>query len=228
MKHAEFAEDTHRKSGSVVADARDRRLIMSYLKVVTSLGFVAALALAAPPAASAQHQSRGRAVPHQSRGRAVPRGSVRPSRPPVRVAPYRPHYYRSYRPHVNLGFFYGYPGYYGGYGYRGPGYGYVPYGYGSPAYGYIAPYGYGYDGYSGQPYGGVRIDLPQRQAEVYVDDYFVGTVNDFDGALQQANLEAGPHHIEVRAPGYETITFDVNVEPGRTITYRASMHPLQP
>ena len=140
----------------------------------------------------------------------------------------RPYYNRGYRPSANLGFFYGYPGYYGSYGYRGPSYGYVPYGYGYRSYSNVTSYGYGYDGYGGRPYGGVRIDLPQRDAEVFADGYFVGTVDDFDGVLQQANLEAGPHRIEIRDPDYETIAFDVNVEPGRTITYRASMRPLRP
>jgi hypothetical protein len=75
----------------------------------------------------------------------------------------------------------------------------------------------------------VRIVHPQRDAEVYVDGYFAGNVDDFDGAFQQLNLEPGPHHIEVRAPGTETTAFDVNIDPGRTITYRASMpRPLQP
>jgi hypothetical protein len=61
-----------------------------------------------------------------------------------------------------------------------------------------------------------------------VDGYFTGTVDNFDGTLQQANLEAGPHKIEIRQQGFETISFDVNVEPGRTITYRAAMRPEQP
>ncbi len=199
-------------------------------RFVASVGLVAALALALPPLASAQGRqgpSRGRSSAPRDSGRAVPRESVRPSRPFVRVVPSRGYYYRAYRPSVNLGFFYGYPGYYGSYAYGRP-YPYAPYGYGYPPYGWAAPYGYGYDGYGGRAYGGVRIDLPQRDAEVYVDGYFVGTVDDFDGVLQQANLEAGPHHIEVRDPGFETITFDVNVEPGRTITYRASMRPLRP
>ena len=87
------------------------------------------------------------------------------------------------------------PGFYGAYAYGSPFYSYgYPYYYGYPAYGYpiprrtvtatygaYAPYGYGYGGYSGQPYGGLRIDLPQRDAEVYVDGYFVGTVDNFDG-----------------------------------------------
>jgi hypothetical protein len=155
---------------------------------------------------------------------------------PVGVAPFRGFFgYRAYSPFVNFSFFYGTPGFYGAYVYGSPywGYGY-PYYYGYPAYGaypypYPAaygnavPYGYGYGGYSGQPYGGLRLDLPQRDAEVYVDGYFVGTVDNFDGVAQQANLEAGPHQIEVRSPEFETIHFSVNIEPGRTITYRGSM-----
>jgi hypothetical protein len=169
-------------------------------------------------------------------------GGVRAGRPIV-VAPYRGFYgYRSYVPRVNLSFFYGRPGFYGAYAYGNPFYsygypyyGYPAYAYPYPAYGYgygyvngYAPYGYGYGGYSGRPYGGLRIDLPQRDAEVYVDGYFVGIVDNFDGVAQQANLEAGPHQIEIRSPEFQTIQFNVNIEPGRTITYRGSMHDLHP
>jgi hypothetical protein len=128
---------------------------------------------------------------------------------------------------VSLGFSYGYPWYVGPYlyGYGGYGYGYgypYPYGYGYPPYGYYGPYA----GY--RSYGGVRIALPQREAEVLVDGYYTGVVDDFDGNLQQINLEPGPHHIEVRAEGFEPAEFDVNVEPGRTITYRTDLRPLEP
>ena len=60
-----------------------------------------------------------------------------------------------------------------------------------------------------------------RDAEVYADGYYVGIVDDFDGVLQQLNLEAGAHHIEIRIPNAAPIAFDVNVLPGQTITYRA-------
>jgi hypothetical protein len=168
----------------------------------------------------------------QSRGRAVPRGSVRAARPAVpRVhSPYRSYYYRPYRPGVSLGFYYGYPWAVGPYAY---GYGY-PYGYayGYPGYRYYSGvsggyYG-GYPGYAVRAYGGIRIDLPQRDAEVSVDGYYAGVVDDFDGALQQLNLEPGPHTIEVRAEGFEPVTFDVNVEPGRTITYRSALRQARP
>ncbi len=194
---------------------------------------LAALAVAASVAlmpSTADAQSRQRGGP--ARGRAVYRSAYRG---PTRVVTPRPYYgYRSYRPATNFGFFYGYPGYFGGYrnGFGGP-FGYYNglysgyYG-GAWGNGWAAPYGYGYVGYSGRPYGGVRIDLPQRNAEVYVDGYFVGTVDDFDGRMQQANLEAGPHHVEVRDPDFDDLSFDVNVEPGRTVTYRGTLRPLRP
>ena len=202
---------------------------MSYPKILSSVGLVAALAILIPPSAFAQ---RG------DRGRAVPRGSGRVARPPVYRGPAHrgpSRNYRAYRPATNSAFFYGRPGYYGGYVFGSPYYYSGFYDYDYPFY-YPVPgfpavpygYGYGYGGYSGRPYGGIRIDLPQRDADVYVDGYFTGTVDDFDGVLQQANVEAGPHRIEIREPGFETISFDVNVEPGRTITYRSSMRPEQP
>lgn len=192
---------------------------MRHLKHISFAALVAATLVALPSLAEAQGRH------------AVPRGSVRPSRPRVvTVVPYR-NYYRPYRSNVSLGFFYGSPYYYGPYAYAPFGYGSYGYGYGygPRAYGPYPYDGYAYGGgYAARPYGGVRIDLPQRDAEVYADGYFLGEVNDFDGVMQQANLEPGPHRIEIRKPGFETLSFDVRIEPGRTITYRASMRPLQP
>ena len=39
----------------------------------------------------------------------------------------------------------------------------------------------------------------------------------------QLALTPGPHHVELRATGYQTLTFDVNIEAGKTITYRLPM-----
>lgn len=220
---------------------------MSIPKLIASVGVAAALTFVASPSAYAQQ-----------RGHEVPRGSVHGGPigggggRAVVVAPYRGFYgYRSYAPRVNFSFFYGTPGFYGAYAFGSPYYGYgypyyygYPAAYGYPAYGYpaygypaygngvavggSAPYGYGYGGYSGQPYGGLRIDVPQRDAEVYVDGYFVGTVDNFNDGAQQANLEAGAHQIEIRSPEFQPIQFSVNIEPGRTITYRGAMREARP
>jgi hypothetical protein len=115
----------------------------------------------------------------------------------VTVVPYRPYFYR---PRLSLGVLYGSGGAY-------------PYGY--------TPRGY-YDPIPGRLYGGLRIKDAPHEAQVFADGYYVGIVDDFDGVFQHLNLEAGPHSIEVRVPGIdEAITFDVVIQPGRTITYRA-------
>jgi hypothetical protein len=114
----------------------------------------------------------------------------------VTVYPWRPYYYR---PHFSIGVYYGAGGVYN--------YGYTP--------------SYYYDPIPGRVYGGVRITEAPREAQVFADGYYVGIVDDFDGAFQHVNLEAGQHRIEVRAPGLPPISFDVYVQPGRTITLRA-------
>jgi hypothetical protein len=50
-------------------------------------------------------------------------------------------------------------------------------------------------------------------------------VEDFNGDHEQLNLTPGPHRLEIRAPGYQTATFDVNVQAGKTITYRSALQP---
>ena len=114
----------------------------------------------------------------------------------VTVYPWRPYYYR---PHFSIGVYYGAGGVYD--------YGYTP--------------SYYYDPIPGRTYGGVRITEAPRDAQVFADGYYVGIVDDFDGAFQHVNLEAGQHRIEVRAAGIPPISFDVYIQPGRTITLRA-------
>jgi hypothetical protein len=61
---------------------------------------------------------------------------------------------------------------------------------------------------------------------VYVDGYYAGIVDDFDGAFQRLEIEPGPHRIELRLPGYETFAFEVNVRPGETIRYHGDFERL--
>ncbi len=68
---------------------------------------------------------------------------------------------------------------------------------------------YGYP--AGAPFGGVRLEVLPRHAEVFVDGYYAGNVDDFDGSFQRLELEEGAHNIEIRAPGFQPATFDVNV-----------------
>jgi hypothetical protein len=73
----------------------------------------------------------------------------------------------------------------------------------------------------------LRLKIKPSQAEVYVDGYFVGVVNDFDGMFQKMHLEAGPHRIEVRAPGYETLDIDIRLNSGKTTVYQGELTKIQ-
>jgi len=52
-------------------------------------------------------------------------------------------------------------------------------------------------------------------------------VDDFDGVFQHLRIEAGPHHIEVRADGYEPLELDVQIQRGRQITYSGDLKRIQ-
>ena len=73
-----------------------------------------------------------------------------------------------------------------------PGY----YGYGSyyPAY-YQYPI-YGPGRYYDQS-GSVRLQVSPREAQVFVDGYFAGAVDDFDGVFQRLNIAPGEHEVLV-------------------------------
>ena len=135
---------------------------------------------------------------------------------------------------------YGYGSRYSSYGYYSPwfaGYGFgLGYFYDPWGYSYYSPYDYGY-GYSrygsgrssyGRPdraggVGQLRLKVKPENGQVYVDGYYVGDVDSFDGMLQRLAIEAGAHRVEIRAAGYETVTFDVMIAPGETVTYKGEM-----
>ena len=141
---------------------------------------------------------RGRNASRNQPAPRVYRHYSRPSR--VRVVPYgyRPRgYSRGWNGNLYFGrpYNYGRPGYYGG-----SGYGY-----------YALP--------SGFAYGSLRIVDAPRYAPVFVDGYYAGEVDDYDGIFQRLNLEPGRHLVEIDVyPGAPPLEYDVFVEPGRTVT----------
>jgi len=148
--------------------------------------------------------------------------SVSPFFYSVRVSPF-------YRNRFGLGL-----GFYGG-SYRSNfGYGAYDY-YPAPMYDYVygvsdMPSALPYDQPSqpAAPTGNLRLIIEPGTAQVFVDGYFVGSVDDFSGTLAGLALEAGPHRLEFRAPGYETVAVDVRIEAQRTIAYRGALKPQQP
>ena len=75
--------------------------------------------------------------------------------------------------------------------------------------------------------GRFRLEVEPNGAEqqLYVDGYYVGTFKDFSGEIE---MDAGPHTIEIQAPGYETLHVEVNIFAGRAITYRGTLTATDP
>ena len=101
--------------------------------------------------------------------------------------------------------------------------------YGSPfwgPYGYWPPYPYygGYYDYSSD----VRVMATPREAEVYVDGYLVGTVDDFDGWSQRLRLQPGEHEIELYLEGYRSVRQKMLFRPGETYKVRAALEKIAP
>jgi PEGA domain len=151
---------------------------------------------------------------------------------------YRPYY--SFRPHSSLGF-----GLWAGYPFA------YPYAFYDPFFYY--PYDSSYsddssfphypDGYlssdeSAPTYstswssmvepdqtnmGGLSFDVTPATAEVFVDNMRVGTVGQFTPTTQPVGLPAGHHHIEIRTPGYQTMSFDVDIVAGEVTPFQGMM-----
>ena len=81
--------------------------------------------------------------------------------------------------------------------------------------------------YSSYEDGALRLKVKPRDASVFVDGYFAGQVDSFDGVFQRLRLEPGPHRIEISADGYETLTFEIRVLPDRTTTYNGELDRIQ-
>jgi hypothetical protein len=103
------------------------------------------------------------------------------------------------------------------------------YGWGAPYYGWYPPY-YAYPPY-GYPYGyngsaSLRLQVEPKQTEVFIDGYFAGTVDDFDGFFQRLHLEPGEHELQLYLPNYRTATQKIYLQPNATFRVKHEMQPI--
>lgn len=170
-----------------------------------------------------------------------PRGVIAP------VRFFRPYY--AFRPRLSLGFglWAGFPiAYYDPFYipyYYPSAYPYPAYDYPSPgtAYPTYPPSGYPSSTYPQSAYpppagavavqpgqdqantGGVSFEITPNTAQIFVDGSYVGTVGEFVPTTQPLGLTSGRHRIEVRAPGYQTMSFDADIVAGQVIPYQGVM-----
>jgi hypothetical protein len=106
-----------------------------------------------------------------------------------------------------------------------------PYGFGYSSFGFYSGYGRSYagSGYAADPFnafgptGAIRLNVEPRDADVYVDGYYAGVVDDFDGHFQHLDLVPGPHHIEITAAGYQVLQIDITIQAHHKIEYRGTL-----
>lgn len=173
--------------------------------------------------ARAVPRERPQAVPREQ-PQAVPREQPKnPSPPPrPRTRPDRtnlPHRYFAvprayYFPPIDLraGFYYHpYFGFYYG-----------------PYYGPFYPHPGPFDRHGRYTVSALRIRVRPAEAQVYINGYYAGIADDFDGVFQRLYLPAGEHHLELRLDGYESFGQNVYVALGDTLDIRHQMTRLAP
>jgi hypothetical protein len=121
---------------------------------------------------------------------------------------------------VGVGFYGGYYGFYPWFSWGA----YSPYWYPwfYPPYPY---YGYGYPYY---PQSSVRIEVMPREAKVFVDGYFAGTVDDYDGTFQRLHVTPGKHDILIYQEGYHSLKQSFYLSPDSTYKIKGEMAKLAP
>jgi hypothetical protein len=148
---------------------------------------------------------------------------------------FRPYY--AFHPYFSLGF-----GVWAGYPFA------YPYAFYDPFYPYYYPYGY-VNSYAYPPsdyaystttpeatesgsvatqpnqtnVGGMSFDITPAAAQLFIDGVLVGTVGQFTPTTQPLGLQVGRHHVEVRASGYHTMSFDVDIVAGQVIPYQGAL-----
>ena len=74
----------------------------------------------------------------------------------------------------------------------------------------------------------VRLEVKPKQAEVYVDGYYAGIVDDFDGVFQRLHVPPGEHDLTLYLDGYRTTAQKIYLEPDKTFRVKYTMERLGP
>jgi len=84
------------------------------------------------------------------------------------------------------------------------------------------PYGYRY----AQPDAAVKFDVKPKEAAVYVDGYYAGLVDDYDGAFQRLRTAPGGHEITLFLEGYRTYSEKVYLAADNTFKMKHRLEKL--
>ena len=86
------------------------------------------------------------------------------------------------------------------------------------------PFGVGYVRYDST----LRLAVKPNHASVFVDGYFAGQVDDFDGVFQRLNVEPGQHEIVVYLQGHRSLRERLYLSPNSSRKITGTLEPLGP
>jgi hypothetical protein len=72
----------------------------------------------------------------------------------------------------------------------------------------------------------VRVEVSPKDAEVYIDGYYAGIVDDFDGVFQRLRVTPGQHEIVVRRDGFHSLRENLYLTPDSTNHIKGRLEPL--
>lgn len=90
------------------------------------------------------------------------------------------------------------------------------------------PFPYPYGAYRYGPESDLRIDVTPKEAAVYVDGYFAGTVDEFNGTFQRLHVMPGEHEIVIYLDGYRSMRERLYLSPNATRKIVGTLDRLAP
>jgi hypothetical protein len=72
----------------------------------------------------------------------------------------------------------------------------------------------------------IHLQVKPREAQVFVDGYYAGIVDDFDGRLQRLRVRAGDRDLTIYLEGYRTIRETVRIRPGEDLRIQRHLEAL--
>ena len=97
-----------------------------------------------------------------------------------------------------------------------------------PYWGWGYPHPYEVYPYDLTPTGSVKTDVTPKQTEVYVDGYYAGVADNFDGVFKRLHTSPGGHTLTLRLDGYRTVSQNIYVRPDSTYKLSETMEKLAP
>ena len=74
----------------------------------------------------------------------------------------------------------------------------------------------------------LKTEVKPKDTRIYVDGYYAGIADDFDGIFQSLRIRPGPHEVTLCLEGFKTVQQRLYLTPESTTKLRYVMQPLAP